>query len=63
VELDDDIAAWFGEGGGRAVVTCPPDDESLLEGMPYRRIGTVGGSRILDLDLADVRAAYEGRRD
>jgi phosphoribosylformylglycinamidine synthase subunit PurL len=60
VELDDDIAAWFGEGGGRAVVTCPPENESLLEGMPYRRIGTVGGTKILGLELADVRSAYEG---
>jgi phosphoribosylformylglycinamidine synthase len=59
VELDDDIAAWFGEGGGRAVVTCPPEDESLLEGMPYQRIGTVEGTKILGLDLADVSAAYE----
>jgi phosphoribosylformylglycinamidine synthase len=59
VELDDDIAAWFGEGGGRAVVTCPLGDQSLLEGMPYKRIGTVGGSRILGLELAEVRSAYE----
>jgi phosphoribosylformylglycinamidine (FGAM) synthase-like enzyme len=59
VELDDDIATWFGEGAGRAVVTCAPDDESLLEGIPHRRIGTVGGSRILGVELADARAAYE----
>jgi phosphoribosylformylglycinamidine synthase len=59
VELDDDIAAWFGEGGGRAVVTCPLGDQSLLEGMPYKRIGTVGGSRILGLELVEVRSAYE----
>jgi phosphoribosylformylglycinamidine synthase II len=59
IELDDDIATWFGEGGGRAVVTCAPDDESLLEGMPHTRIGTVGGSQILGAELADVRAAYE----
>jgi phosphoribosylformylglycinamidine synthase II len=60
VELDDDIAAWFGEGAGRAVVTCRPDDESVLEGVPYRRIGVVGGSRLLGVELPDLRAAYEG---
>jgi hypothetical protein len=27
--------------------------------MPYKRIGTVGGSRILGLELAEVRAAHE----
>jgi phosphoribosylformylglycinamidine synthase len=59
VELDDDIVAWFGEGGGRAVVSCVPEDESLLEGMPYRRVGVVGGTRVLGVELADARAAYE----
>jgi phosphoribosylformylglycinamidine synthase II len=59
VEIEDDIVAWFGEGAGRAIVTCSPADESILEGMPYRRIGTVGGSRLLGADLADLRLAYE----
>jgi phosphoribosylformylglycinamidine synthase II len=62
VELDDDIGAWFGEGAGRAVVTCRPEDESLLEGMPYSRIGVVGGTRLLGADLSDLRAAYEEGR-
>jgi phosphoribosylformylglycinamidine synthase len=64
IELEDDIRAWFGEGAGRAVVTCPADDESVLEGMPYRRLGTVGGSQVLGASLDDLRAAYEtGQRD
>jgi phosphoribosylformylglycinamidine synthase II len=62
VELDDDISAWFGEGAGRAVVTCRPDDESVFEGMPFRRIGVVGGSRLLGVELGDLRVAYEGER-
>ena len=59
VEIDNDIVAWFGEGAGRALVTCPPDDESILEGMPYRRIGVVGGTRLLGAALADLAPAYE----
>jgi phosphoribosylformylglycinamidine synthase subunit PurL len=59
VELDDDLSAWFGEGAGRAVVTCPSEDESLLEGMPYRRIGVVGGARLLGASVSDLRTAYE----
>jgi phosphoribosylformylglycinamidine synthase subunit PurL len=59
IEIDSDIVTWFGEGAGRAVVTCRPEDESILEGMPYRRIGTVGGSGLLGAELADLRNAYE----
>ena len=59
VEIDNEIVTWFGEGAGRAVVTCPPADESILEGMPYRRIGVVGGTRLLGAALADLAPAYE----
>jgi phosphoribosylformylglycinamidine synthase subunit PurL len=59
VEIEDDIVAWFGEGAGSAIVTCSPADESILEGIPYRRIGTVGGSRLLGADLTDLHAAYD----
>ena len=59
VEIDGDIVTWFGESAGRAVVTCRPQDESILEGMPYRRLGTVGGSSLLGAELAALRDAYE----
>jgi phosphoribosylformylglycinamidine synthase II len=58
IELDEDAVLWFGEGGGVAVVACKPEDESALEGMPYRRLGTVGGSRLLGVDVDELAHAY-----
>jgi phosphoribosylformylglycinamidine synthase II len=58
VELDDDAVTWFGEGGGLAVVACKSEDESALEGMPHRRIGTAGGSKLLGIDVAELGDAY-----
>ncbi|HEX5468888.1 MAG TPA: phosphoribosylformylglycinamidine synthase subunit PurL [Gaiellaceae bacterium] len=60
VEVEDDAIAWFGEGGGQAVVACRPEDESILEGMPYRRIGVAGGSKLLGVELAELAEAYGG---
>jgi phosphoribosylformylglycinamidine synthase len=59
VELEEDAVVWFGEGGGQAVVACRPEDESALEGMPYRRIGQAGGSKIFDVELEDLARAGE----
>jgi phosphoribosylformylglycinamidine synthase len=58
IELEDDAVTWFGEGGGLAVVSCKPDDESALEGMPHRRIGTAGGSKLLGFELDELADAY-----
>jgi phosphoribosylformylglycinamidine synthase len=60
VELDADALEWFGEGGGRAVVTCRRADVARLEGAPLREIGVVGGDRLLGVTLAELRAAHEG---
>jgi phosphoribosylformylglycinamidine synthase len=60
VELEPDAVTWFGEGGGLAVVACAPDDVERLGGVPLRRIGTVGGDRLLSVPLADLRSAYDG---
>jgi phosphoribosylformylglycinamidine synthase len=57
VELEEDAVAWFGEGGGQAVVACRPEDESALEGMPCRRIGEAGGSKIFGVELEDLARA------
>ena len=62
VELGPDALAWFGEGGGQAVVTCRPEDVPRLAGVPLRRIGVVGGARLLGVELAELRVAYEGTR-
>ena len=61
VELPADAVAWFGEGGGQAVVTCPPEDADRLQGVPLRRIGTVGGDRVLDIPLADLAGAWKAQ--
>jgi phosphoribosylformylglycinamidine synthase len=60
LELEPDALVWFGEGSGRAVVACPPERAEALEGVPLRRLGVVGGGRLLGVPLADLRTAHEG---
>jgi phosphoribosylformylglycinamidine synthase II len=63
VELDDDPVEWFGEVGGRAVVSCPPGVSAQIEelarevGVPLRRIGTVEGGTLLGVELARLRGS------
>jgi phosphoribosylformylglycinamidine synthase len=59
IDLPDDAVTWFGEGGGRAVVTCRPEDVARLGGAPLRRIGTVGGDSVLGIAVDDLAAAHE----
>jgi phosphoribosylformylglycinamidine synthase len=54
VELEEDAVVWFGEGGGQAVAALRPENESALEGMPYRRIGEAGGTKLLGVELDDL---------
>jgi phosphoribosylformylglycinamidine synthase subunit PurL len=61
VEIGSDVVAWFGEGGGQAVVTCRPEDVDRLAGVPLREVGVVGGSRLLGCRLEELVDAYEGR--
>jgi phosphoribosylformylglycinamidine synthase len=58
LELEPDVLTSFGEGGGRAVVTCPPEEESTITGMPHRRLGVVGGTELLGVELAELAEAY-----
>jgi phosphoribosylformylglycinamidine synthase len=62
LELDPSLEALFGEGGGQAVIACDPTEAARVEGtaVPIRRIGTVGGGRLLGVPLPELRAAYEG---
>jgi phosphoribosylformylglycinamidine synthase len=60
LDLPADAGEWFGEGAGRAVVACAPERAEALEGVALRRIGVVGGERLLGVPLARLRAAYEG---
>jgi phosphoribosylformylglycinamidine synthase subunit PurL len=57
VDLEEDALAWFGEGGGQAVVALRREDESALEGMAYRRIGEAGGTKLLGIELDDLARA------
>ncbi len=61
---------WFGEDQGRYVVTVPDADalnEALAKGtenaetamIGFRRLGTVGGDKLLGVPLADLREAHQ----
>ena len=58
VELENDTTAWFGEGGGQAVVSVSPDDLSVLDAVAHTRLGVVGGDQILGIPLRDLASAY-----
>jgi len=58
VELEEDAATWFGEGGGQAVVSVSPDDLSVLDAVPHTRLGVVGGDELLGIRIDDLAAAY-----
>ena len=58
VRLPDDRRAWFGEGGGQALLACAPDVVDSLGGVPLRRLGSVGGDTVLDLSLEQLREAW-----
>jgi phosphoribosylformylglycinamidine synthase len=58
VELPDDPRAWFGEGGGQAVLACAPETVERLGGVPLRRLGVAGGDGLLGLSLDDLRGAW-----
>ena len=58
VSLPADPRAWFGEGGGQAVLACAPGDVDRLGGVPIRRLGIVGGDSLLGIPLADLMEAH-----
>ena len=58
VALPEDPRAWFGEGGGQAVLACGPEVANRLGGVPLRRLGVVGGGRLLGHELDALRDAY-----
>jgi phosphoribosylformylglycinamidine synthase subunit PurL len=60
LDLPADAREWFGEGAGRAVVACPAERAEALEGAQLRRVGVVGGDRLLGIPLGELAAAYEG---
>jgi phosphoribosylformylglycinamidine synthase len=63
VELPDDARAWFGEGGGQAVLACAPEHAdrlagSDLGGVRLRRLGIAGGDRLLGLRVSELTEAH-----
>ncbi len=60
LEIEPEALEWFGEGCGRAVVACAPERAESLEGVQLRKLGVVGGDRLLGARLSDLRAAHEG---
>jgi phosphoribosylformylglycinamidine synthase subunit PurL len=65
LELSDDPLELFGEVGGRAVLACSPDaveDVRKLAGelgVPLRGIGAAGGGTLFEVELAQLRSAWE----
>jgi phosphoribosylformylglycinamidine synthase II len=60
IDLDGDALEWFGEGGGQAVVSLAAEDVSVLEGMPHRKLGVVGGNKLFGVPLEELAGAYGG---
>jgi phosphoribosylformylglycinamidine synthase subunit PurL len=60
LDLPGDPRALFGEGGGQAVIACPPEHAHSLSGVALRRIGTVTATTVLGIPVSDLRAAWEG---
>jgi phosphoribosylformylglycinamidine synthase len=58
IELPPDLLAWFGEGGGQAVIACAPSDVPRLEDVPLRELGVVGGESLFDVPLAELGKAW-----
>jgi phosphoribosylformylglycinamidine synthase II len=58
VDIGRDAVAWFGEGGGQAIVTCARDDVARLDGVPLREVGVVGGGRVLGVPVERLREAF-----
>jgi len=56
--LPDDPRAWFGEGGGQAVLACLPEVVDLLDGVPLRRLGVAGGKSLLGIELDELTEAW-----
>jgi phosphoribosylformylglycinamidine synthase len=63
LQLDDDPLELFGEVGGQVLVALPADQlevDPTGADVDVRRLGTVGGDRVLGVALAELRAASDG---
>ena len=63
LDLDEDPLVLFGEVGGQVVVAVEPgqvEPDPTGSDVDVRRIGTVGGDRLLGIGLDELTRAYEG---
>ncbi|RDI75926.1 phosphoribosylformylglycinamidine synthase II [Gaiella occulta] len=63
LDLPSAAAALFGEGPGQVILAMAPEQveiDPLGSSVGVRRIGEVGGSSVLGVPLAELRAAWEG---
>jgi phosphoribosylformylglycinamidine synthase len=58
-ELELPEETWFAETAVRAVIACAPTDVELIEGVPLRELGFVGGDRVLGLKLSELDVAWK----
>ena len=64
VDLPDDLRAWFGEGGGQAVIACARKD--VARASKASRSGSWASSAatgLLEIPLPELRAGLEGTSD
>jgi phosphoribosylformylglycinamidine synthase len=60
LDLPDDPVELFGEGGGRAILALPGGvDVEPPAGVTARRVGVVGGDKLLGMPVAELRSAWE----
>jgi phosphoribosylformylglycinamidine synthase len=64
LDLPADAVTRFGEGGGQAILACSAGNRARIEelaaalAVPLRSLGKVGGDRLLDVPVAELRAAH-----
>jgi phosphoribosylformylglycinamidine synthase len=62
LDLSDDPLALFGEGGGQAILALPAEQievDPTGSEVSLRRIGVVGGTTLLGVELDRLRQAWE----
>jgi phosphoribosylformylglycinamidine synthase subunit PurL len=59
LELPTDPVALFGEGGGQAVIACPPGVVNRLpQSVPLRELGVVGGEQLGGVPVDELGKAW-----
>ena len=59
-ELELPEETWFAATAVRAVIACAPSDVARLGDVALRRLGFVGGDRLLGVELRELEQAWRG---